>query len=137
MIAQLRSEGNLDGNAEHAIAIAFIISLTLTILGLKYGQSLLLGVGCTEEVLPLAWSYLKISCYGLSFMVFSMFFRSILSGEGDMKLPMIIAGLGTVLNIILDPIFIFSLGFGVSKSMHISVFGCVIFLHQNLYSLIS
>ena len=86
----------------------------------------LLGVGCTEEILPLAWSYLEISCYGLSFMVFSMFFRSILAGEGDMKLPMIIAGLGTVLNIILDPIFIFSLGFGVSGAAMASVISQII-----------
>ena len=42
-------------------------------------------------------------------MVFSGFFRSILAGEGDMKFPMMIAGLGTILNIILDPIFIFKL----------------------------
>ena len=49
-------------------------------------------------------------------MIFSGFFRSILSGEGDMKFPMMVAGLGTILNIILDPIFIFDLeslgGFG-------------------------
>ena len=31
-----------------------------------------------------------------------------------MKFPMILAGIGTVLNIILDPIFIFTLNFGVS-----------------------
>ena len=42
-------------------------------------------------------------------MVFSGFFRSILAGEGDMKFPMMIAGLGTFMNIILDPIFIFKL----------------------------
>ena len=42
-------------------------------------------------------------------MVFSGFFRSILAGEGDMKFPMMVAGLGTILNIILDPIFIFTL----------------------------
>ena len=47
--------------------------------------------------------------FGLPFMVFSGFFRSILAGEGDMKFPMMIAGLGTILNIILDPIFIFKL----------------------------
>jgi putative MATE family efflux protein len=46
-------------------------------------------------------------------MVFSGFFRSILAGEGDMKTPMIISAIGTILNIILDPIFIFVLGFGV------------------------
>ncbi|PPR46280.1 MAG: hypothetical protein CFH23_00558, partial [Alphaproteobacteria bacterium MarineAlpha6_Bin1] len=42
-------------------------------------------------------------------MIFSGFFRSILAGEGDMKFPMMVAGLGTILNIILDPIFIFKL----------------------------
>ena len=62
----------------------------------------------------MAWDYLRVSCYGISFGVFSGFFRSILAGEGEMKLPMIIAGLGTVLNTILDPIFIFYLDYGVS-----------------------
>ena len=71
-------------------------------------------MGCTNEILPLAWDYLRISCYGISFGVFSGFFRSILAGEGEMKLPMIVAGLGTVLNTILDPIFIFYLDYGVS-----------------------
>ena len=37
-----------------------------------------------------------------------------MAGEGDMKFPMILAGFGTILNIILDPIFIFTLGFGVA-----------------------
>ncbi len=47
-------------------------------------------------------------------MVFSAFFRSILVGEGDTKFPMAVAALGTVLNIILDPIFIFTLNMGVA-----------------------
>ena len=105
---------NADNAAEHALAIAFIISALLTSLGLLYGKQILVKIGCTPEVLPQAWEYLKVSCYGLSFGVFSGFFRSILAGEGDMKFPMILAGIGTVLNIILDPIFIFTLNFGVS-----------------------
>ena len=105
---------NADNAAEHAIAIAFVISALLTSLGLLYGKQILVKIGCTPEVLPQAWEYLKVSCYGLSFGVFSGFFRSILAGEGDMKFPMILAGIGTVLNIILDPIFIFTLNFGVS-----------------------
>ena len=105
---------NADNAAEHAVVIAFLISLLLTSLGLIYGKEILFKMGCTLEVLPDAWEYLKISCYGLSFGVFSGFFRSILAGEGEMKLPMIIAGLGTVLNTILDPIFIFYLDYGVS-----------------------
>ena len=62
-------------------------------------------------------------------MIFSGFFRSILSGEGDMKLPMIVTALGTVLNIILDPIFIFVLNFGVKgAAMATTISQIVVFL---------
>ena len=105
---------NADNAAEHAILIAIVISALLTSLGLLYGKQILLKIGCTPEVLPESWEYLKVSCYGISFGVFSGCFRSILAGEGDMKFPMILAGFGTILNIILDPIFIFTLGFGVA-----------------------
>ena len=104
---------NADNSAEHAVVIALLISAILTSLGLIYGEQILTFMGCTQEVLPQAWSYLRVSCYGISFGVFSGFFRSILAGEGEMKLPMIIAGLGTILNTILDPIFIFYLDYGV------------------------
>jgi len=104
---------NADNSAEHAVVIALLISAILTSLGLIYGEQILAFMGCTQEVLPQAWSYLRVSCYGISFGVFSGFFRSILAGEGEMKLPMIIAGLGTILNTILDPIFIFYLDYGV------------------------
>ena len=108
---------NADNAAEHAVVIAFLISLVLTSLGLIYGKEILFKMGCTLEVLPDAWEYLKISCYGLSFGVFSGFFRSILAGEGDMKFQVMVAVIGTILNIILDPIFIFNLeryvGFGL------------------------
>ena len=105
---------NADNSAEHALVFAFIISAVLTLLGLLYGKRILIFMGCTKEILPLAWDYLRISCYGISFGIFSGFFRSILAGEGEMKLPMIVAGLGTVLNTILDPIFIFYLDYGVA-----------------------
>lgn len=105
---------NADNTAEHALVFAFIISTVLTLLGLFYGKQILIFMGCTQEILPLAWDYLKVSCYGISFGIFSGFFRSILAGEGEMKLPMLVAGLGTVLNTILDPIFIFYLEYGVA-----------------------
>ena len=105
---------NADNSAEHAVVIAFLISGVLTSVGLIYGKEILILMGCTQEILPLAWDYLRVSCYGISFGVFSGVFRSILAGEGEMKLPMIVAGLGTVLNTILDPIFIFYLDYGVT-----------------------
>jgi putative MATE family efflux protein len=104
---------NADNSAEHALLMASVISIVMVIVGLLYGKRLLVILGTPPELINLAWSYLWIITIGLFFMVFSGFFRSILAGEGDMKTPMIISATGTILNIILDPIFIFVLGFGV------------------------
>ena len=125
---------NADNSAEHAVAMALAISLILTVSGLLFGKQILLFIGCTNDILPLAWDYLKVSCYGISFGVFSGFFRSILAGEGEMKLPMIVAGLGTVLNTILDPIFIFYMDLGVAGAAWATTISqiivCLIFIYM-------
>ena len=110
---------NADNSAEHALVMAGAIAIVFTIAGLVLGKDLLAKLGAEGIILELAWEYLYVIVVGLPFMVFSGFFRSILAGEGDMKLPMLVAGFGTILNIILDPIFIFELenyggiGFGL------------------------
>ena len=110
---------NADNSAEHALALAAVIALVFTSAGLFFGDKILVVLGAEGEILTLGWDYLYIIIIGLPFMIFSGFFRSILAGEGDMKFPMMVAGLGTILNIILDPIFIFKLeeyggiGFGM------------------------
>ena len=125
---------NADNSAEHAVAMALAISLILTVSGLLFGKQILLFIGCTNDILPLAWDYLKVSCYGISFGVFSGFFRSILAGEGEMKLPMVVAGLGTVLNTILDPIFIFYMDLGVAGAAWATTISqiivCLIFIYM-------
>jgi putative MATE family efflux protein len=110
---------NADNSAEHALVMAGAIAVVFTIAGLVLGKDLLAKLGAEGIILELAWDYLYVIVAGLPFMIFSGFFRSILAGEGDMKLPMLVAGFGTILNIILDPIFIFKLenyggiGFGL------------------------
>ena len=125
---------NADNSAEHAVAMALAISLILTVSGLLFGKQILLFIGCTNDILPLAWDYLKVSCYGISFGVFSGFFRSILAGEGEMKLPMVVAGLGTILNTILDPIFIFYMDLGVAGAAWATTISqiivCLVFIYM-------
>ncbi len=104
-----KNKSGADNSAEHAIAMAACISGVFTLLGLYYGKDILAIFGAEGNILNLGWDYLSMIVLGLPFMVFSGFFRSILAGEGDMKFPMLVAGLGTILNIILDPIFIFNL----------------------------
>ena len=63
---------NADNAAEHSIVIAVLISIILSALGLIYGKEILTFMGCTPNVLPNAWNYLKVSCYGLSFGISSI-----------------------------------------------------------------
>ena len=128
-------KANADNSAEHAVAMGALISLILTVSGLLFGKNILLFIGCTDDILPLAWDYLKVSCYGLSFGIFSGFFRSILAGEGEMKLPMIVAGLGTVLNTILDPIFIFYMELGVAGAAWATTMSQIVVFFVFIYML--
>ena len=139
-----------DNSAEHAVFMAVIISLSLSSIGLMFGKTILALFGAEGEILSLGWEYLHVMCVGMPFMIFSGFFRSILAGEGDMKFPMMVAGLGTILNIILDPIFIFELesyggfGFGlgvagaamatvISQIIVFCVFIYMLFVKQHSY----
>ena len=139
-----------DNSAEHAVFMAVIISFSLSSIGLMFGKTILALFGAEGEILSLGWEYLHVMCVGMPFMIFSGFFRSILAGEGDMKFPMMVAGLGTVLNIILDPIFIFELesyggfGFGlgvagaamatvISQIIVFCVFVYMLFVKQHSY----
>jgi len=132
-----------DNSAEHAIFMAVVISLFLSSLGLLFGERILSLFGAKGEILSIGWEYLHVMCFGMPFMIFSGFFRSILAGEGDMKLPMMVAGLGTVLNIILDPIFIFDLenygglgfGLGVAGAAMATVISQVIVFCVFIYML--
>ena len=132
-----------DNSAEHAVFMAAIISVFLSLIGLMFGKIILTFFGAKGEILNLGGEYLRVMCIGMPFMIFSGFFRSILAGEGDMKFPMMIAGLGTVLNIILDPIFIFELesyggfgfGLGIAGAAMATVISQVIVFFVFIYML--
>ena len=136
-------KADADNSAEHALAIAGVIAIIFTSLGLYVGEDLLFFLGAEGNIKALAWEYLSMIIIGLPFMVFSGFFRSILAGEGDMKFPMMIAGLGTVLNIFLDPIFIFELesygniglGMGISGAALATVVSQIIVFMVFVYML--
>ena len=108
-----KDKRNADNSAEHGIVMGVLLGIVFTAAGLIWGKPLLEMLGTPPRILPLAWDYFRVIATGYIFMVSSIFFRSILSGEGDMKTPVIIQTGGTILNIILDPIFIFSLNMGV------------------------
>ena len=131
-----------DSAAEHAVVLGILLSILFTTSAYYWGESFLNVLGVPDELLPMAWGYFRVVATGYVFLVMSVFFRSILSGEGDMKTPMMIQGSGTVLNIILDPIFIFYFDMGVqgaalatviSQAMPTCVFVYLLFFREHAY----
>ncbi len=103
-----------DRAAEHAVLLGAAVAALTTGSAIVFGVPLLHALGVPAELVPQAWSYFRVLAWGYPFMVLAIFFRSILSGEGNVKTPVIIQGAATLLNIGLDPLFIFTFGMGVA-----------------------
>jgi len=108
------------GNLEKAEKIAgnsyvmiTIIVTFIVIIGYSFTDSLLRIFGATETILPYARDYIQIILAGSIFFSFAMSSNNLIRAEGNAKIAMFAMIIGTGLNIILDPIFIFGLNLGI------------------------
>jgi putative MATE family efflux protein len=106
--------GDLDRTAESGLFLALIASTV--ILGLMYPLAgpLLRLFGGTGKILEYGLQYLYWLLPTVPFMLLSAVFLGILQGEGRTKHMMASMMIGTVVNIVLDPVFIFTLRMGVA-----------------------
>ncbi len=102
-----------ENTALHGLFLSFGIAIVVVILGQIFLEDIFSLFGASGEVIPLALSYMSIILWGMFLMVPAFVINSIFSAQGDTKTPMIIQVSSLLLNIILDPIFIYVLGMGV------------------------
>jgi len=102
-----------DSIAAHTMVIMLIFVLLFTAVMLLSAERLmrLMGAG---EALDLAVSYARIMFSGVVLLFFLQSALAILRSEGDAKRAMYVMVAGAGLNVILDPIFIYSLDLGVA-----------------------
>ncbi len=93
--------------AENGFIIAFVLSVTITVAGILTIQPLFTFMGATPEILAMIQQYIHITYLWIIVIFAGFVANGILQGEGDTKTPTKGLVLGTVLNIILDPILIF------------------------------
>ena len=108
------------GNEEEAEAImgnSFVMmvfcGLILTILGLTLKRPMLYLFGASETTISYADSYITVYLLGSVFVMVGLGMNSFINSQGFGKIGMLTVLLGAVTNIILDPIFIFTLNLGV------------------------
>jgi putative MATE family efflux protein len=135
IISRKLGEGKKE-EAEAAAANAFMLTIITGVLILVLGQlflkRILLILGATEDILPHATSYMHIILFGAPFLSFSMCANNVLRSVGSAKYSMNIMILGTFLNIILDPIFIFVFKLGIAGAAYATIISQII---GSLYAL--
>lgn len=113
---RLGEKKNLEASQTASVAFfaSLLIGLSITILGNIFSSQFMEFVGASENVLPYANAYARYIFYGAPFMCASFVLNNILRSEGKAFFSMISLSIGGILNIILDPIFIFILKLGIS-----------------------
>ena len=114
-ISRLLGQKNRDYSSK-VLATGFFTSLILgtilAILGLIFLDPLVYALGATETIAPHAKAYIRYILIGMPFMTASFVLNGTLRFQGSAFHAMIGITVGGVLNIILDPIFIFTFNMG-------------------------
>lgn len=109
-----------------SIVFIFLISLILSLVSYIFLPQLINLFGCTQTVYPYALEYGKIIILGAPFMFIYTALSNIIRADNSPKYAMIMLLVGAIINIILDPIFIFGLSLGVKGGALATIVGQII-----------
>ena len=115
------------------IVLAFCFGCIVAAAGLILRKPIAIMLGSTETILPHAVDYMTFILIGAPFMVLSIVFNNLLRFQGNSFISMVGLVIGAVLNIGLDPLFIFVFGLGVKGAAIATIISqfigcCLLFL---------
>lgn len=116
LLAMRLGEGNPDGAREILYNCAVLltgISLLLTVVVSLFCRPMLMLFGASEATLPYAEGYLRLYALGSAFAILSVGLNQFIICQGYAKTGMFTVLIGAVLNLLLDPLFIFVFDMGV------------------------
>lgn len=117
LCAMERGRGD-DREAELFMGNSFTLlvgtGLVLTVIGLLIYKPVLYLFGASDVTFPYAEEYIRIYLLGTIFVMISVGMNPFINCQGFGSMGMLTILIGAVLNIILDPLFIFVFGLGVS-----------------------
>lgn len=99
--------------AEQIIVLSMIISVIFAIIGYIVSPFIIGLMGARGDLAKYSNIYLRITFLDMPFMFLFFNFNSIMTAQGNTLTPTILSGISAVLNVILDPIFIFTFNMGI------------------------
>ena len=125
-----------------SVTLQVCISIVLTILLLIFSEPLLLAFGASGNTIGYATGYMKIYSLGTLFVELTLGLNAFITAQGKTMVSMLVVLTGAVLNIILDPVFIYLFDMGVEGaawatiiSQGVSAVLCIIYLSGKKTSL--
>ena len=126
LIARSLGAGDRD-KADHTLTVAFVLtvvnSLLVTIIGLALLKPIVRGLGAQDKTFDFTVQYVQVILAGSLFTMGSYTFGQLLRSEGSVKYSIAGMMVGTIVNIILDPIFIFPLGLRIRGAAIATILG--------------
>jgi len=101
---------NILGNA---LILVTIISLVVSLFGVLFLNNIFTLFGASEDSIPYAKAFIQIILMGAVFQNIGFALNSIIRAEGNPRMAMFTMLFGAIINIILDPIFIFVFNMGI------------------------
>ena len=121
--------------ASHNITIALIIAIFWGCLLFFLAHPILRVYGLENHITDSAVSYLRIVSTALPFIFLSAAFTGIYNAAGRSQIPFYISGSGLILNIVLDPIFIFAFKLGTNGAAYATWISQAVVLAIFIYQL--
>ena len=110
----------------NAITLAIILGIVLAVFSMVLLEPLCRLFGATENILPYALDYGRIIIIGIPFSVINCALSGIIRADGSPRYSMMGMIMGCVVNIILNPLFIFGLHWGVTGSALATIIGQIL-----------
>ena len=109
-----------------AASTLIIIGIILCIVVRIFLEPLMIGFGATDKILEYSMEYTGITSFGIPFLLFSIGVNPLVRADGNAKYSMIAIVTGAVLNIILDPLFMFVYNWGIAGAAWATVISQVV-----------
>ncbi len=100
--------------ASTALYSSVLVGAIIIILATIFLKPILTLLGATDTIMPYAMTYARIYVVSCIFNVFNVTMNNIVTSEGAAKTTMVALMVGAILNIGLDPVFIYVLDMGVA-----------------------